>query len=396
MTSSIARLSVASCIALWLSCSLPVAAQVSDALTKAMQRVTQSAPRDRVMYQLQAATLALDGGHVQTATSLFDEALASISAVYAQTEQAARARSLWYNEGSKDYKGEPYERVMAYYYRGVIDMIAGDYENARASFKSGLMQDALAEEEQHRADFALMLYLEGWCSLRLGAHALAKEAFDEFAKLRPNIPPPTADHDTLILIETGKSPRKLQDGVGGNKLVYRQGKRFAERTATIDLAGAVAKPFLIESVFWQASTRGGRAIDGIIDGKLALKSNAESLSATVADVANNLQPYAPIINRGGGALAGVAALAGIGALLGSNIGTRADIRYWNNLPDSVHVLTLKRPANAMSASLTFLDQSAKPVPELSKMVQLSIDQAGYALLWSRARRGNDVDAKIGE
>jgi len=374
----------------------PNYAQTVDVLEQAMRKVTQADARGKVMHQLQAATVALDFGNRPAATALFDEALASISAVYAQTTQAARARSLWYNEGSKDFKGEPYERVMAHYYRGLVDMMSGDYENARASFKSGLMQDAFAEEEQHRADFALMLYLEGWCSLRLGAPALAKEAFDEFSKLRPNVPIPAADHDTLILVETGKAPRKLQDGVGGNKLVYRQGKRFSERAVGVEMLGISMKPFLIESIFWQASTRGGRAIDGIIDGKLQLKSNAEALSTMVADVANNLQPYAPLINRGGGALAGVAAVAGLAALISSNIGTRADSRYWNNLPDAVHAVTITRPPSATDARLSFFDETARPLPALDRNVSLIVDAAGGGLLWSRSRRATDIDVKLGE
>jgi tetratricopeptide (TPR) repeat protein len=371
-------------------------AQTSDAMNQALRKIAQGAPRNKVLHQLQAATLALDSGDIPNATSLFDQALAGISAVYAQTEKAALARSTWYNEGSKDYKGEPYERVMAYYYRGVIDLMAGDLENARASFKTGLMQDAFAEEEQHRADFALMLYLDGWCSLRLGALDLAKESFDEFAKLRPNIPIPTSEHDTLVLIEVGKSPRKLQDGVGGNKLVYRQGKRSNERAVRVEMGDTSLRPYLVESVFWQASTRGGRAIDAIIDGKLSLKSNAESLSTTVADVANNLQPYAPLLNRGGGALAGIAGLAGIGALISSNIGTRADSRYWNNLPDSVHAITLKRPPALSEMRLSFQDEGARTIAELGRQAKLNVDAAGNGLLWSRSRRATDVDVKLGE
>ena len=48
---------------------------------------------------------------------------------------------------------------MAYYYRGVLYLRDGDYENARASFKGGMLQDGFAEEEQNRSDFALLSFL---------------------------------------------------------------------------------------------------------------------------------------------------------------------------------------------------------------------------------------------
>ena len=51
-----------------------------------------------------------------------------------------------------------------YYYRGLLYLRAGDYENARAAFRQGQMQDAFAEAEQYQCDFAIMLFLEAWAS----------------------------------------------------------------------------------------------------------------------------------------------------------------------------------------------------------------------------------------
>src|SRR5690554_7273878 len=165
--------------ALLLAVPAAVMASLPPSLDQAVQRISADDANNRVLNQLQAATLALDLGNRELAGELFDAALATITSVYADSEQAARARSLWYDEGAKDFKGEPYERAMAFYYRGLLDMYAGDYENARASFKSGLLQDAFAEEEQHRADFALLMFLEAWSSHVLGARGLADERFEE-------------------------------------------------------------------------------------------------------------------------------------------------------------------------------------------------------------------------
>ena len=109
---------------------------------------------------MRIGTSALQMGYYDLAKMCFDQCLNYIEAVYADNEKAKQARSLWYEEGMKDFKGEPYERVMAYYYRGLLYIQDSDFENARACFKAGVIQDAFAEERQHQCDFALLLFLE--------------------------------------------------------------------------------------------------------------------------------------------------------------------------------------------------------------------------------------------
>ena len=55
------------------------------------------------------------------------EALDRIEAVYADNAKAEAARSKFTKENAKDFKGEPYERAMAYYYRGLAYLAEGDY-----------------------------------------------------------------------------------------------------------------------------------------------------------------------------------------------------------------------------------------------------------------------------
>ena len=142
-------------------------------------------PRNAVLNHMRTGLAAAELGAGALAAESFDQALASIESVYANTETAEKARSLWNAEAYKDFKGEPYERAMAYYYRGLLYMREGDYENARASFKGGQLQDAFAAEEQNRADFALLTFLEGWASRCAGSEGLAVESFAETRGLRP-------------------------------------------------------------------------------------------------------------------------------------------------------------------------------------------------------------------
>jgi tetratricopeptide (TPR) repeat protein len=374
--------------------SAAIAAPAPPALTAALEKVETDAPANRVLNQLQAATLALDLGRDDDAGRLFDEALTGVTAVYADSAQAAAARGLWRNEGSKDYKGEPYERAMAFYYRGLLDMQAGDYENARASFKSGLLQDAFAEEAQNRADFALLMFLEAWSSQMLGADSLAEERYAELASLRPGIPRPGADHRLLIIAETGKAPRKLQDGVGGNLLVYRRGKRFTEQGAQIRINGQVVRMSPAEDIFWQASTRGGRPIDGILEGKVQFKQGSERVAANTAGAVAQIVPQLSAQSgSAAGAAAGVALVASVAALVSTNIKGRADNRFWNNLPDQVHLYTLPMPTNPGELTFEFLDASGAVIPELTQTRRIQVDDKGRGILWVRARRATDVDSR---
>ena len=129
-----------------------------------LTKVVAGEKRNRALNQMRAGLAAMKSGHNDLAAKLFDDALLTIETIYGGDEKAAKARGLFSAEDRKVFRGEPYERAMLYYYRGILYLMQGDYENARASFKSGYLQDTLAEKEKFRGDFALLAFLEGWAS----------------------------------------------------------------------------------------------------------------------------------------------------------------------------------------------------------------------------------------
>jgi tetratricopeptide (TPR) repeat protein len=361
---------------------------VPPPLHEALMRVANEPAANFVLNHLRASVIALELGLNDRAAQSMDIALNGITAIYADSEQAAKARSLWHAEGSKDFKGEPYERWMAFYYRGVLDMMAGDWDNARADFKAGLLQDAFAEEEQNRADVAVLLFLQGWCSQMVGDMVTAREAYAEAKKLRPDLVIPAPDANVLVLAETGYGPRKLGDGVGNYELVYRRGKRFTETRAYMQLSGQWQALYPIEDVYWQATTRGGRPVDRIIKGKVAFKQRTEAVGTVLTGLASEAMVIQPLTTSSSlDDKAAVVGLIGVAALaMSSKTQPAADVRYWESLPDAIHVATLKADPKQLGAvPFTFIDANNAEVPGLAQTRTAIADQRGRGLLWVRSR-----------
>jgi hypothetical protein len=379
----------------WLCCcvtSLQLEGQTLDAYNAAL---ADAEDNDVVMHRMNLGLAALQAGAVDVARQNFDVVLQDIESVYSNTEAALQARSLWYEEGQKSFKGEPYERAMAYYYRGLIYLMDQDFDNARASFLAGQLQDAFAEEDQHRADFALLMLMEAWAAGLMGEAGLADDALADFRVLRPDLPVPSPQTHALVLIETGTAPRKLRDGVSGESLVYRRGKNFTDRYAFVRVPhdGAAFDADAVEDLFYQAATRGERVVDRINEGKAVYKSAWTDGSSSVANIANQMNlvnnmtrdysqfytmetgiEMAPMhvnVNFGSFALA-----ASVVSMMASKIKPKADNRSWSNLPDAVHVafVPLDVLADNSPLDMTLVDDHRQDMKEIAlPLVALSAD-----------------------
>ncbi len=354
------------------------------------RRVLMEGRRNLVLNHMRIGLAAMELGHWKLAEDSFDIALLNIEAVYANDAEAAKARSLWHEEGRKVFKGEPYERAMAYYYRGLLYMRRGDFENARASFKGGLLQDAMAEEEIYRADFAMLVFLEGWASKMLGDKGLAEEAFREVKQLRPDFNPPEPNHNVLLIAETGSSPRKVAVGRSRSELVFQRGFLHTDDKAQFEIGGSVFNGYPMEDIYWQASTRGGREVDRILEGKAKFKETNETMGRALTDVSLNALAMAPRFGDDAGAVAIVAGIVGLVGLgqqaVANRTRTRADTRYWDNLPDRVHFYTFdSRQKDTQAVRVSFLQENGHKLPKLEKNGTITFINDQYGFAWVRSR-----------
>lgn len=357
------------------------AAAAGDDISQYRQKLSAEGDQNWVLNQLEIGARSLWSGDCGVAGAAFDDAIEKIELVFSADAAAAKARSLWHEEGAKNFKGEPYERAMAYYYRGLCYLQAADYENARAAFRQGQLQDAFAEEEQFQTDFALLLFLEAWASHLNGDDDLRDETLRHLKVLRPDFPGIGADDDALLLVETGTAPRKLGDGLNHSYFVFRRGRGFKENRAAVELAGAALPLYPMEDIYFQATTRGGREIDQILEGKAKFRNAGTGVSRFLSDSS------VIISQMGGGAeLAGAAAGLGfIAAIAAFSAKPKADTRQWTSLPDTVHVLTYSSGARDLNgASVQFFRGEEKAEHEGRPItVRRDANGAGLALIRSR-------------
>lgn len=379
MTCSIAKAGVL-CAALCMTGAAHADYAAESAKLKA------AAPNDVTLNTLQTGLAAWSEGRLPETKFYLDNALNVIEGMFADNENAAKARSVWYAEGAKDFKGEPYERAMAYYYRGLLYLAEGDYENARAVFRSGILQDAFAEEQQYRSDFSSLMALEGWTNQLLGDQSQASESYAEARRYQPDWQAPPAGANLLIIAELGGSPRKLGDGIHNEEIVYRRPKRTPETQVEVTLDGVVYRPLLVEDVFFQASTRGGREIDRVIAGKLSLKTTTDKIGQVTAEIASQGSLISAAGSGSGGrALGGLAAIGAISSIISANVQPRADVRYWNNLPETLHVTALRASGLPASIQVSLKDKAGAPVPAEKLVVTKWLDKHGNMLVWIKSR-----------
>lgn len=345
---------------------------------------------NEVLNRLEIGSSAFYHGDIEQARVNFDAALNFIESTFANNENALKARSLWHEEGRKDFRGEPYERAMAYYYRGLIYLIDAEYDNARASFMNALMQDAFAEEEQNRSDFLLMMYLVGWSSQKMGSAHLAQEAWDELKQFQPDFIPPSADCNILVVAETGASPRKLADGVGHYQLVYRRGKNFTEKRVELNKGNIKLTPQPTEDIYFQAASRGGRPVDAIIEGKAKFRQTNESMGEALADLGSTTRVMSSGLGGNAGNVANALSLVGVAQLMiASKTKPRADTRYWSRLPDVVHITALQKNNQELGSSsdwhASYLDMQHSPVSSTEGNTFLFTDKNGQTLIWHKSR-----------
>lgn len=349
----------------------------------------QEGNRNAVLNFDRLGLAAMENGNDTIAAKAFDQAIQRIDAIYSDNPDAEKARSLWNSEKVKDFKGEPYERAMAYYYRGLLYLKEGDYDNARASFLGANRQDQYAEDQKYQSDFGLMDYLAGWTSSCQGDKASAEDRFGKLSKQHPSHLAQLTEQPPkfLAIVEVGDAPVKTLQGRYNEKLTFRDSANMATPSVqALNKGKPEATPAInAADTYYQATTRGGRAIDGINEGKAEFKKTNEDIAATTSTLSTmatlNSYSYTGNAQMAMGALGIASALISIGTRIAAEATTpEADARSWESIPRNVFLYGTNESLG--SNDLSFVSSKTKggsvtATPKLSGVH----GQCGFA--WAR-------------
>lgn len=316
--------------------------------------------RNRTLNWMRLGTEALKAGQYSHAKRAFTESIIFIDSLQAGNREAEQAKSKFKGEDSKPFKGEPYERVMAYFYRALLYYQDGEFDNAIAAAKSGFLQDSSSEGEKYQADFVGLEFLTCLSFQQLGRQSDAADAWSRAQKINPQLPKemPSIKSNVLVVANYGDAPIKEGFGEYGEKLRFFEGHRTAE-------ALGVPKGWVASSdiLTYQATTRGGRKMDHVLAGKAVFKKGTD----TAGDVLVVGGAVAAVhgLDSGNDATAiagGAAVLAGIisKAISAATI-AKADTRSWNNLPAAIFLSTGPIPPGAKGTDIEFLNKNESVV-----------------------------------
>lgn len=332
--------------------------------------IAEGPPKDKVLWQYRTAAAAMRQGQFDVARPLLDDALLTLGGIYGKDPEARKSRSYFSREARKSFIGEPYERAMAYFYRGVIYWMDGEPDNARACFRSAEFEDSDAEKAEYAGDWVLPEYLDGLATTKLG-----NDGTDALKRARANgkninLPDYNLKANVLFIVEFGPGPLKYATGEYGEELRIRTRSSplvsARIRTGVIDLAVAPC-----DDVNFQATTRGGRVMDHVLGNKAAFKS----ATSTAGDVAliGGLTTAAVSNNRTTQNIGLGIALAG---LLSKGISAattpEADTRTWDNLPQFISFAALRLPPGENIVTVDFLDAAGRADAKLTKTLTVNI------------------------
>lgn len=370
----------------------PPVARTGDPIIDGNAEIAAAPEKDRVRLEYRLGVTALRLGHFEVAKAKFDDAIARIGGLISGPADAAkRARGLFTAEREKVFIGEPYERVMAFYYRGLLYWRDGQPDNARACFRSAQLLDSDAESDTYKSDYVLLDYLDGLASAKLAADG--SDALARAQKLAKNgLPPYEPEANVLCFVEFGRGPRKYAAGENGELLRFRA-EPSRIRSATLTVGEQTVNFLPWDNLHFQAVTRGGRVMDHVLGNKAVFKKTTDTIGdmalVGAAVAANNIhQEKRRVVtdekgrrrvvtesDKSDGAETAAIALGIVGIfskLAAAATQTQADVRMWDNLPQYLSFGALRLAPGDHAALVQFYDGSGQAVADLARRVTLTV------------------------
>ena len=208
--------------------------------------------------------------------------------------------------------------------------------------------------------------------------------FDNFLNPQNNV---------ILCIESGKSPLKVQIGQYGEKAVFKlkpyKAKGFS---VTVDKNINIDKACFLNNndIMYQAQTRGGRKMDGILKGKAQFKETTAQVStaffamSAVAATATAFSASSGDTSTVGLAITGAFLVAGlIMAAASAAANPSADARHWSYLPAEIQIIPFRASSGKHHISLISCDDSGKELKGMESEFDIEVKSTGTTVIFKR-------------
>jgi hypothetical protein len=331
--------------------------------------------RDKVLWEYRTAAAAMRLGQIDVARKYLDDALLRLGGIYGKDKSAQQARGYFREEATKTFIGEPYERVMAYYYRGIIYWMDGEPDNARACFRSAALEDTGTQDDQYSADYAILDYLDGLASLKMGNDGADAFQRAEKESRYSKLPAYNPQANVLFLLEFGRGPVKYGAGQYGEQLKFKENPTPI-RSATVTVDGKILKAGVCDDLQFQATTRGGRVMDHVLGNKAVFKSATSTIGDAALISGAVLASHHGEKSSADEVGAGLMAAGFLAKIFSAATTPAADTRSWDNLPRYLTFAHLSLPPGQHTAKVEFLDGADRLLPGLTKSITFNVPPDG--------------------
>jgi hypothetical protein len=345
-------------------------------MTDGPEAIAFGPPRDKVLWEYRTAAAAMRQAKFDLAKQYLDDALTRLQGIYGPDANARKSRGYFHAEAKKTFIGEPYERSMAYIYRAILYWMDGEPDNARACFRSAQFEDSDTENHAYAGDWVLPDYLDGLATAKLGGDGSDALKRAQANAKGLNLPPYNLKANVLFLLEFGPGPAKYAAGP------YQERLCFHSSPSPVSSAQLIVETLHVpvaptDDVGFQATTRGGRVMDHVLDNKAVFKAST-GIAGDVAIIGG-----ASTVLAGGGRNAtldevggGLIAAGIISKIISSATIPAADIRAWDNLPHYLSFACLPLDPGPHLATLEFLGPDGRSLPQLTKTVSFEVPAGG--------------------
>lgn len=356
--------------------SAPQVALTGDPLVDGNAQLAVAPPKDRVLWEYRVAATAMRRGLTDEAKAKLDDALAQAAANFGNiNSQAAKSRRMFRKESDKPFIGEPYERIMAHYYRGILYWNDGEPDNARALYRTAQLIDSDTEDKTYAGDWVLLDYLDGYVSVKLGgdgSDALGRARASAKAQHLSAPPPYDRKANVFLFVEYGVGPKKYTGGEYGEFLkFYTEKSKVASAELRVDGRAVRLPPY--DDLNYQATTRGGRVMDHILGNKAVFKQTTDTVGDVALIGALGTAEYGRGRDADTAAL-GLAAVGLISKLASAATTPEADTRTWNNLPQYLSFGALELAPGEHDCVLTFLDSTGAVLSNRTQQFKIVVPE----------------------